>query len=83
MGAASNGDSILQPNVGPMLPEELRPAPSEDVYSWLIIPKAGTVPRSATVGEYVGEAKELPMNPARGGHCAWEVVPCLLAYQSL
>ena len=26
VGAASNGDSIRQPNGGPMLPEELRPS---------------------------------------------------------
>jgi hypothetical protein len=47
-----------------MLPEELRPAPGEDV-----IPKAGTVPLGATMGE---ESQELPMNPARSGHCTWE-----------
>jgi hypothetical protein len=35
VGAASNGDRIREPNGGPMLPEELRPAPSECVYSGL------------------------------------------------
>jgi hypothetical protein len=69
VGAVSNGDSIRQPNGGPMLPEELRPAQGEGVYSGLIIPKAGKVPRGATEGEDVEEAQELPMNPARGGHC--------------
>jgi hypothetical protein len=48
-----------------MLPEELRPAPGEGVYSVLIIPKACKVPRGETVGEDVEEAQELPMNPAR------------------
>ena len=51
-----------------MLPEEVRPAPGEGVYSWLIIPKAGTVPLCATVGEDVEVAQELPMNPTRGRH---------------
>ena len=55
-----------------MLPEEVRPAPGEGVYSGLIIPKAGTVPLCATVGEDVEVAQELPMNPARGGHCTWK-----------
>jgi hypothetical protein len=45
VGASSNGDSIRGPNDGPMLPEQLRPAPGEGVYSGLIIPKA--VPRLA------------------------------------
>jgi hypothetical protein len=49
-----------------MLPEELRPAPGEGVYSWLVIPQAGKVPLGATVGEDVEEAQELRMNPARG-----------------
>ena len=40
-GAASNDDSIREPNGGLMLPEELRPAPSEGVCSGLIIFKAG------------------------------------------
>ena len=50
VGAASNCDRIRQPNDGPMLPEELRPAPGEGVSSRLIIPKAGKVPLGATVG---------------------------------
>ena len=33
VGAASNGDSVREPNGGPMLPEELRPAPGR----WLIV----------------------------------------------
>ena len=38
VGAASNGDStVREPNGGLMLPEELRPAPGEGVYSGLII----------------------------------------------
>ena len=49
VGAASNGDSIREPNGGPMLPEELRPAPSEGVYSGLIVKYC--VVRGATVGE--------------------------------
>ena len=72
VSAASNCDSIREPHGGPMLPEELRPAPGQGVYSRLIIPKAGKVPLGATVGEDVEEAQELPMNPARGGHCIWE-----------
>ena len=40
---------------------ELRPAPGEGVYSWLIILQ---VLRGATVGEGVEEAQELPMYPA-------------------
>jgi hypothetical protein len=32
VGAASNGESIRQPNGGPMLPEELRPAPGEGAW---------------------------------------------------
>jgi hypothetical protein len=59
VGAASNGDS-RPPNGGPMLPEEPRPAPGEGVYSGLIIPKAGKVPRGVTVGEDIEEAQELP-----------------------
>jgi hypothetical protein len=55
-----------------MLPEEVRPAPGEGVYSRLIIPKAGDVLRGATVGEDIDEAQELPVDPARGGHCTWE-----------
>ena len=35
-------------------------------------PQAGKVPLDATVGEDVEEAQELPMNPARGSHYAWE-----------
>ena len=58
VGAASNGDRIREPNGGPMLPEELRPAPGECVYSRLIIPKAGEVLRGATVGEDIEEAQE-------------------------
>ena len=38
--AASDGDRIREPNGGPMLPEELRPAPCECVYPRLIIPEA-------------------------------------------
>ena len=37
VGAASNGDSIREPNAGPILPEELRPAPGEGVYSRLAL----------------------------------------------
>ena len=55
-----------------MLPEELRPAPGEGVYSGLVIPKAGKVPLGATLGEDVEETQGLPMNPARGRHCTWE-----------
>ena len=72
VGAASNGDSIREPNGGPMLPEELRPAPGECVYSRLIIPKAGEALRGATVGEDIEDAQELPVDPARGGHGTWE-----------
>ena len=72
VGAASDGDRIREPNGGPMLPEELRPAPSECVYSRLIIPKAGEVLRGATVGEDTEETQELPVDPARGGHGTWE-----------
>ena len=64
VGAASNGDRIREPNGGPMLPEELRPAPGECVYSRLIIPKAGEVLCGATVGEDIEEAQELPVDPA-------------------
>ena len=49
VGAPSNGDSIREPNGGPMLPEELRPVPGEGVYSGLIIPKAGEVLRGARI----------------------------------
>ena len=56
VGAASNGDRIRQPNGGPMLPEELQPAPGEGVYAGLVIPKAGEVLRGATVGEDIEEA---------------------------
>ena len=28
--------------------------------------------RGATVGQDIEEAQELPVDPARGGHCAWE-----------
>ena len=55
-----------------MLPQELRPAPGEGVYSRLIIPKAGEVLRGATVGEDIEDAQELPVDPSRGGHCTWE-----------
>jgi hypothetical protein len=51
VGAAIDGDRIREPNGGPMLPEELRPAPGECVYPRFIIPKAGEVLRGATVGE--------------------------------
>ena len=67
VGATSIGDIIRKPNCGPMLPKELRPAPGEGAYSWLIIPKAVEVLRGATVGEDIEETQELPMNPARGG----------------
>ena len=72
VGSASSGDSIREPNGGPMLPEELRPAPGEGVYSGLVIPQAGKVPLGSTVGEDVEEAQELPMKPARGSTCTWE-----------
>ena len=55
-----------------MLPQELRPAPGEGVYSRLIIPKAVEVLRGAAVGEDIEEAQELPVDPARGGHGTWE-----------
>ena len=49
VGSASNDDSIREPNGGPMLPEDVRPAPGEGVCSRLIIPKAGQVLRGSTV----------------------------------
>ena len=42
------------------------------VYSRLIIPKAVEVLRGAAVGDDIEEAQELPVDPARGGHGAWE-----------
>ena len=47
-----------------MLPEELRPAQGECIYSRLVIPQAGKVPLGATVGEDVEEAQKLPIDPA-------------------
>ena len=67
VGAASDGDRVREPNGGPMLPEELRPAPCECVYPRLIIPEAGEVLLGATVGQDIEEAQELPVDPARGG----------------
>ena len=72
VGAASDGDRVREPNGGPMLPEELRPAPCECVYPRLIIPEAGEVLLGATVGQDIEEAQELPVDPARGGHGTWE-----------
>ena len=72
VGAASDGDRVREPNGGPMLPEELRPAPCECVYPRLIISEAVEVLLGAMVGQDIEEAQELPVDPARGGHGTWE-----------
>ena len=52
------------------MPEELRPAPGEGLYSRLIIPKAVEVLRAAVVGEDVEEAQELAVDATGGAQHA-------------
>ena len=65
VGAASDGDRVCEPNGGPMLPEELRPAPCECVYPRLIIPEAGEV-LQVSGGKLV--CRNLAPRRLRGGH---------------